>query len=274
MLWRTRGKIKKWHKGIWPALAFLANPAFWAGAGKAAGGFAGAGGLQGLFGDGDGDEDERGIKRISTLDPNQQNLMEAISGFAEGRIGEGLPAWGGDWTAPVSEQEQFGLGQYREAITGLDPEETQDWYMKYIAPGERRYMEQEIIPGIKESMVPGGTLRSTGTERAIGSAWEQYGTGQLGRIGEAITGERARATGALPGYMQAAGLPRMIAQEELNKEFAEFVRTTPELSPILDLVMDILGVTTQAAFYEPGEEGAGGGILSGLGSMLEGIDFG
>ena len=31
MLWRKRGNIKRFHKGIAP-LAFLANPAFWGGA--------------------------------------------------------------------------------------------------------------------------------------------------------------------------------------------------------------------------------------------------
>ena len=208
--------------------------------------------------------DKGGIEKISTLSPEQQKLMEQMYGFTSERIGVGLPGWEGDWTAPLTEGEEFGIGKYKEAITGMQPEEVSDWYMKYIAPGEQKYLEEVSIPTFKESMVPGGTLRSTGTERGIADIVSKFGTEQLGRIGETIMGERARATGALPGYMQAAGLQRFIEQDELNKQYAEFVRTTPELSPILGLVMEILNTTTQAAFYRPGTEGALSGILSGL----------
>lgn len=77
----------------------------------------------------------------------------------------------------------------------------------------------------------------------------------------------------LPGYMTAAALPRMIAQEELNKEFAEFVRTTPELSPILDLVMQIMNVGTQAAFYQPSTTGFLSEVL-GAGAKVAGAYYG
>jgi len=191
------------------------------------------------------------MKKISTLSPEQQELMKKVSAFTEPRIGEGLPAWEGDWTIPQTEEEKWGMGRYREAVEGMDPEAVSDCYMKYIAPGEQKYLEEVSIPTFKESMVPGGTLRGTGTERGIADIISKFGTGQLGRIGGTIMEERTAGRAALPGYMEAAALPRMIEQEELNREIQEFVRTTPELNPILNLVMQIMNVGTQAAFYQP-----------------------
>lgn len=208
---------------------------------------------------------------IDTRSEEQKRLMEQLSKFAESRVGKGLPAWEGDFTVPYSKDEQYGLGRYRESIEAVDPDKTRDWYMKYIAPGEKRYFDEEIIPGIKESMVSGGTLRSTGTERAIGGAYEGFGTGQLNRIGQTIQMEKDRATGALPGYMAAASMPRMIEQEELNREIQEFMRTTPELNPILGVVMQLLQISTKAAMYQP-ESSMWGDFLGaagkGLGSYL------
>jgi hypothetical protein len=198
---------------------------------------------------------EGGIETTSTMSPQQQKLMKQLYPYLSERIGQGLPAWEGDWTVPISEEEQYGLGQYKEAISGLTPGETQDWYNKYIAPGELSYMRKTIVPGIKESMVGGGLLRSTDTGKQVGEAWTAFGEGQLGRMGEAIMSERERATSALPGYMEAASLKRTIEQEDLNRRINEFVRTTPELSPILNTVMQYLGIDTTAAYYNPGQEG-------------------
>ena len=233
---------------------------------------------------------EGGIEKTSTLNKEQEELLKKLGPWATSKIGEGLPGWEGEFVAPLSEYEQlglgklgqyiseglpettqFGLGKYKEALTGMSPEATRDWYMKYVAPGEQRYLTETTLPTIKEAMVPGGTLRSTGTEEAISKAVSEFGTGQLGRIGEAIMSERAgarEALGMLPAmYEMEAGeplrkaeaasrlgaLPRLLEQQELTNKIAEFVRTTPELSPILDLAMEILKTQTQAAFYREPE---------------------
>lgn len=239
-------------------------------------------GLGALFGKGK----EGGMEKISTLSPEQQAIMGKLGPFISGRIGEGLPAWSGDWMAPLSQFEEMGLGKlgeylkggigetaeagigaFQEGLKGMSPEATHDWYMQYIAPSEKRYLEREIIPGIKESHVGPGTLHGTPSDRGITSAYEQFGAGQLSRIGQAIQSERAGARSLIPytGAMAAlegglpqieaaakyGALPRQLKQMELEKQFAEFQRTTPELSPILDLARDILGITTQAASYRP-----------------------
>jgi len=199
------------------------------------------------------EEKEGEIKTGPTMSPQQQAVMGDMGSFIQSRIGEGLPAWEGDWTAPMGEGEEWGIGKYREAVEGMDPKAVHDWYMKYMAPQEKRYMRQEVIPEIREAGVPGGTLRGTGTEGRVSGAWEQFGAGQLGRIGEAVMGERQAARQALPGYMQAASLPRLIEQQDLNAQIQEFVRTTPELNPILNLAMQYLGEQTQMGYYQPGQ---------------------
>ena len=50
---------------------------------------------------------------------------------------------------------------------------------------------------------------------------------------------------------QYGQLPRMIEQAELTSQIEEFKRTTPELSPILDRMLQYLGIQTQAAYNQP-----------------------
>lgn len=263
------------------ALAFLANPAFWGGAGKAAGGFIGAGGLGGLLGGGD---DEKELKMFSTLDPSQQKLMQGLGEFLTGRVGEGATPFPGQLTAPLSEGEQGAYSKalqqllgggtetaatateaFGRAAKGLSEKDVFSQYMKYTAPQEQKYLKEVSIPTFKESMVPGGTLRSTGTERGIGDIISQFGASQLGRIGERITSERAGARGVLPlapaisalergaPEMETAsrfgGIARLVEQSELTAKLQEFIRTSPEMSPLLTMMMQLLQTQTMGAYF-------------------------
>ena len=251
--------------------------------------------------------EEGGIEKTSTLSPEQQEIMGQLAPFIQERIGEGLPGWEGAFTAPPSEYEEMGLsqlGEYlsrspTEGITGVglgafqdllqtSPEQIHDWYMQYIAPQEQRYMEETVVPGIKESKVAPGTLYGTPYSKGVSDAWTQFGEGQLGRIGGAIQSQRGLAAGMLPhlgqmaeleggmpqirAAMQHGALPRLIEQTELAMQFEEMKRTTPELSPILDLALNLLNVTTQAAFYREPQESPFmellGAVAPGVGAYL------
>lgn len=229
-----------------------------------------------------------GIRRISTLTPEQESIMRKLAPWVEERIGKGLPRWTGEWVAEMSPYEEvalgrlgeylasptpditeYGLGKYREALSGMSPGEVYDWYMKYIAPEERRYMQQEIIPRIREEYIPSGNFYGTPRFEEVGRAWEKFGTQQLGRIGQAIMAEREAARRMLPllptmttlaegaplrraeAGLRLGALPRLLEQERLNREIQEFIRTTPELSPIIDRALQLLGIQTQAAYYSP-----------------------
>lgn len=253
---------------------------------------------------------ESGIQKTSTLSAEQQKLMDALGPWLSERMGKGLPAYTGEMTAPISEGEQAAYDKalsnlggglstsaqgsvdaYKKALTGLSEKEVYDQYMKYTAPAEARYLKETTIPTFKESMVPGGTLRSTGTERGIGDIISKYGEGQLGRIGERISSERANAVAALgqatnmnaletqAGDMSAAatygGIARTIEQAELTAKLQEFIRTTPEMSPIVEMMLQYLGIGTEAAYYQQGKAPIWATIMSGAApytGMSEGVN--
>ena len=130
-------------------------------------------------------------------------------------------------------------------------------------------METEVIPRIREEYIPTGTFYGSPRYEAVGKAWEQYGAEQLGRIGSAIQKEREAARQMLTylptmtalteerplrlaeAGMELGALPRLLEQAKLQSEIEEFVRTTPELSPILDRALQLLNLQTQAAYYRP-----------------------
>jgi len=257
------------------------------------------------------ESDKGGIKKTSTLSPQQEAIMSQLSTYLSSQFGKGATTWGRPFTAPLSGFEQIGLGQlqnylnqgvgptaqlgldtYQQALKGMSPEEVANYYQKYIAPSENRYLKEVSIPTFKESMVPGGTLRSTGTERGIADVIAKHGEGQLGRIGEMIMNERAGARSALSLLPTMAGieggvpqmeaafqygqLPRMIEQAELTGKIEEFRRANPDMSSILDKMLSFLGVTTTAAYNQPYTPSpflqflasAAPGVGSGIGSYL------
>jgi hypothetical protein len=229
--------------------------------------------------------DEQEIKKTTTLSPEQQEMMKGLGEYLQSMIGKGATPYTGQLVAPMTGTEQQGmnlLNQYvgggigQTAQTGLgaynqmmnvDPNQIAAEYMKYTAPQEQRYLKETTIPTFKESMVPGGTLRSTGTERGIGDIISKFGEGQLGRIGTSIEGARNRAASLIPQLSTMAGieggvpqmeaafqygqLPRMIEQAELTAKLQEFVRTSPEMSPLIDKMLGYLGIQTQAAYNQP-----------------------
>ncbi len=131
MLMRQRNKSQYgnvrsgWHKAILPALAFLANPAFWAGAGNAV---SAAGGAKGLF-DSFFGKKGKGSGTVS-LEPMkegfQMDLGKRLSNIYQGSLGGYKP--GQDYSrlsqlTNPSQYEQQGLDYLQEYISGnIKPE--------------------------------------------------------------------------------------------------------------------------------------------------------
>ena len=240
------------------------------------------------------------LEKTSTLSKEQQGISSALAGYLQNLVSGGTKTYGGPTVAGVSPYERTGLGLlenylsgvgetttegldvYSQALRGMSPEQVHEDYMKYTAPAEARYLKEQIIPTFKESMVPGGTLRSTGTETGIADIISQFGEGQLGRIGERIGKSREQAYGALSSLptMSAleggvpqieassryGALPRTLEQLDLNVQLEEFRRANPEMSEILGLAQNYLN-TTMLATYKTQEEGHLGDIASIIGTV-------
>ena len=231
-------------------------------------------------------EKEGGVEKISTLSPEQQELISSLTPYLKSRVGEGLPGYTGEMVAgmaPGETQAQsllakylsgtpditaYGLGQYKTALGGMSPEETAGWYQQYVMPEQKRIQEEQVIPGVREAYA--GPLSAYYSEPRMGAearSWGQFGTTQQAAMGEAIMREREGARGMLPylsemsaleggmpqiqAGMQYGALPRILEQAELSAKFEEFKRTTPELSPVIDQILNLLNVTTQAGYYQP-----------------------
>ena len=277
-IWDYTKRVMSNERGFWsPIIAALI------GAGAAAG-------MQGKNKGGS-------IETASTLDGGQQELMNSLATFLNSRIGKGLPGYTGEMVAGESPYETaelsklgdymkntpdiqtFGLNQYKTALSGMDPAATSEWYNKYVMPEQKRMQEEVTIPGVREAYAgPMSAYYSGDRMGAEAGSWNQFGTTQQAALGNAIMSERQSARSMLPyltemsalqggmpqieAGMTYGSLPRVLEQARLTAAFEEFKRITPELSPVIDQVLSLLGVTTQAAY------GQGGNGTSPFASML------
>jgi len=225
--------------------------------------------------------------------PYETALTKAFSDYVAGQIGKGATPYTGEFTAPATEQEQlglanlsqyltaqpsdlqtYGLGQYKEALAGLTPGATEEWYNKYMMPIRRRAYETEIAPQVAEQYVTPGLFYSKARAEGGAKAAEQFGEQGLQELGQTIMSERAAARGMLSqlpamtalteeaplrkaaAAMQYGGLERGLAQDTFDKMYAEFVRTSPESNPLLQYAASLSGIPLgeqTSAYYQQGQ---------------------
>jgi len=240
------------------------------------------------------------VGTVSTLDEDQQGIMSSLAAYLQGQVGKGVAGYTGETTAKMSEGESAALAKaianlsgglsstalastdaYKKALTGLSEKEVYDQYMKYTAPSENAYLKNTLLPTFKESQVPGGTLRSSGTERGIAEVINNFGNQQLSRIGQNIQSERANAilalgqagsidalekqTGDISTAAGMGGIARAIEQQELTSKLQEFIRTQPEANPLIEKMLALLGVTTTGLYTTEGSPSAFMQILNAAG---------
>jgi len=196
-------------------------------------------------------------------------------------IAGGIPGFEGDLSAPLGEGEQNILGLIPSAgqtLAGFfDPNFGADLLTRFET-ARRPFVERQIELGkssLRESESLGGTLFSTGriqresdlTRDIFASEQAQAAplAAQLSLAGPQL---QLQAAGQLPGLLGAAGLPRQIEQDAINRELAEFIRTSPQalLPYILQLITGSAGpqpqqqsALTQAA---PALAGLSGGLFN------------
>ena len=243
---------------------------------------------------------------------DQKKTAEKLAPFLIDRIGKGLPEFTGDRVAGLSDIEQTGQDLLADALQGTnrlgaavlpvleerlagDPSQrATDLFTEFIEPARERAFQRDVLPAIREQFVKGGRLSSSSRQEAERRAGQEFTDEGSLLQAQLIQQERDREAGLLglaPQLAQfedfeqgakraavAAGLgaqPRLIEQAKLDTAFQEFIRTQPELNPILDRVMSFIQVpqqqlvgvqqqpTTSAAAFQ-GAAPALGGLISGI----------
>ena len=194
---------------------------------------------------------------------------------------------GNYFTAPLNQLQQIGQGlaqQYAQtpantdymgtlgtALQGMSPEYMTGFYEQFIKPEQERIFQNQTLPGVREAFVGTGTFQGGPRMTAEANAYQQYGGEQGQMLGNLIMQGRESAFQALPyaaqlsqaaaqePYNRAAGatqmgeVQRLVQQQELTSRFDEFKRTQPELSPIIDQAMNLLGLSTTVSYGEPAQ---------------------
>ncbi len=264
-------------------------------AAAAAGYYVGGGGLEG---------ESAEILQESALDPNQQKLWDAYAEYLQGQPYDvtpwgptDYPAQGESWwTAPPSAQEAGGLGQLTEylqqvpgqyktmtgaletAMQGLSPEFMENLYTRDILPAQRRLFQEETLPGVTEAYARTGTFAGSDRAEAQALAHSRFGEQQGRGMYDAIMkgqeyGRQALGMapsiynyplGAVAASQQFGALPRQLQQQEISARFMEMKRTQPGMGPIIDRIMQALGLTTQMGYGVAPQENPLIPILSSL----------
>lgn len=163
----------------------------------------------------------------------------------------------------------------QEGIEGLSPERMESWYRENILPSQRRLFEEETLPGVREAFVGKGLQYSRPAMQAEARAYEKFGEDVRSNLAQAIVGGRQTAAQLLPtaaAYEQAVqreplvraealagvgGLYRELRQRELSARAQAYKEARPELSPMIDRALQILGLTTQAGYLRTTQTGPG-----------------
>ena len=251
-----------------------------------------------------------GVGLLSTLDPYQKDIYKKLNEFVLPRVGEGLEKYTGDFASPLSASETLGIDKLNAYGTGdINPNITKgvSQYMGLLdsdeegitnrfnetrLPQYQNMFKNMVEPAVRESFVGTGNIFSTDRGNATTqAATDFYGKAQ-NELSETIASERAGARSIVPymsqvigqeaefplkqsaALMAGGGLERSITQKNLEGEISEFYRTQPELSPVLDIAMKLLGETTQAAYGIPSKDGSAQGsspFSSGMGSNVSNI---
>lgn len=160
-----------------------------------------------------------------------------------------------------------------EPSTDINPAATEEFISRAITDPARATYQEETLPAIRESFIGPGQLFSSAraeTERRAGRDVERDISAQGSAIryadeqarrglaesaqeralrGASIAPSLGREMEELPLRQAMAGtaiggLQRMIEQQSLDREVAEFVRTSPESNPILDKALQLIGTPT------------------------------
>ena len=172
------------NRGIWPALAFLGNPAFWSGAANAGTAAAGATGIAGMFGGGGGEESQPGWvdyygKKMASgnyaLQQNQLSQQRTVR----------------DW-----------MQYYYPQMKGLNEQLMPLIQQRLQQPGLPKELEQQVWQLAQQRLAKG----YSGAENQLGNIMSSRGMLQSGP--------------AMQSWMDKIALPRAQGEQQLGTDRA------------------------------------------------------
>ncbi len=169
----------------------------------------------------------------------------------------------GQFTAPMGEGEQFGVDWMRSVLEGAYDPRTSDFYQGLRTQAEEDL--QRALTGTRQSAAMGGMLASTPRIGQEGQLQRQM-TGDLSTLlGGMYEQERARQHALAPQYMEAAGIPRQIEQQQLQMQYADWLRQLQAMGLPLQTALQLI---THQAGSQQTTSGGGGFDLGGLSPII------
>jgi len=225
-----------------------------------------------MSGSGSGRGQRSKQKSYAGMDPYMKSaLADPLTAYLSRMVGKGATPYTGQMVAELTPGQRAAMGDIRGAfgrVMATAPEDIQKRYEAQIRAPAMFEWEEFVQPEIKEAYGgPGGYYSSERMEA------ERRGAEDLGRYlastraqMETEMEERSMAAAMGLGEFETAGLgglERRIQQEKLLRSFEEFIRTSPEASPWIEMIMQLLGVGRYEAsrgYAKAGGGGGGGGL--------------
>jgi len=265
----------------------------------------------GLFDSGDS------LETFSTLSPQQSVISKKLREYMTDRIGKGLPTYEGERVAPMSTQEQAGLGalnQYQSgygaympqqqgvfakalagnALPQIDSSGASQYFENNIAPIFQRRFQEFMAPAMEQTRAMGGRKSSSAMNQTVATQAAglgdqlsqmqyqylqqeqaaqrqreelnaQYQVGAM-QSTDPLRAEQLRV--AASGESGLAQLPRMLEQAGMDAAFQEFMRTLPEMNPVLAQAMQYIGIPMQGTYMQS-NPGLVSQVSNGMGQLAD-----
>ena len=244
-------------------------------------------------------------ENVPLLTKQQRGLLNQLTGFVAGGIGEGGPVFQGQRQADLSPLQQqainfFGgqgfnqglqnLGQANQFFGGqvnqqFNPAQVAQEFQVDTANPALRNFQQNIVPGISERFAGRNALRSGAFGRNLAEAGGNLQANLAAQLGRRQVGERTRLNqnqfAGAQGLQQNALLPQQLLgpllglgglqqgqqQGQLNAQQARFQEGLATSNPLLQL----LGPALNTQAFQPvvsQQQGLGSILGPGLGAFL------
>ncbi len=187
---------------------------------------------------------EPSIMTKEVVDPLKKDVATPLSKFLSSQVGQGLPRFPGQLSAPLPEGGERALSDFLALDAG-------EFFDKAVAEPETKRFKEEFLPVIREGFA--GSLRGSGRFKA-----EEAG---IGKFSEALAVQRLKAETTIPlqQFTLAAEYKR-IQDIDFTREYNAWMRTLPQMNPALSQGLQFLQESTSTgttilSAMDPGEKG-------------------